>query len=361
MLDTDRLNHRNEFTAKVIEAAVKLAVLALLVGWCLSILSPFLIIIAWGLIIAISVFPIYQYLLRKSKGRRKLSAAIVVLGLLAVIFIPTGFITESMVKNIEIVELHLHHGEFVLPQPNENIKEWPLVGDQIYSFWSYSATHIKETLLQIAPHLKKAGLWLFENLGKAGFGFLEFLLSIVLCGVMLVYSGKGRSTADDIGTGLIGIRGKEFVDDTIITIRNVGRGILGVSFLQAVLFGVALVLAGIPFAGILSLICLMLAIIQLGIGLVTIPVIIYSFITLDLWVAILLTIWLMFISLIDNVLKPIIMGRKAPVPTIVIFMGAIGGFMLNGIIGLFVGAVVLSLGFKMLTWWMDIQKNQELS
>ncbi len=347
------------FTNKVLEAVIRLTVLVLLIGWCILIIQPFFMIVAWGLILAITLYPLYAYIIKKFNGKRKLASTIVTLFLLTIIFVPTGLITKSLVSNIGVVKELLQNDESVIPPPNASVKEWPVIGNAAYDFWYKASEHLDVLIADNSAQIKTIGLWFLDNLSGAGSGFLQFILSIIVCGILLVYSTDGRKAADSIGIRLIGPKGKQFIEDSIITIRNVAKGILGVAFFQAVLFGLGLVVAGVPFAGIWTIICLMLAIIQIGIGPVIIPISIYMFMTGDVLTAIILTIWMVFISLIDNVIKPIVMGRKAPAPTLVIFLGAIGGFMLNGIIGLFIGAVILSLGYNIFIWWLNMNQVEE--
>ncbi len=350
----EKTDHK-PFTKKTIEAAIRITALALLIGWCFIIIQPFIIILAWALIIAVAVFPLFKFLRKRFGNRKKLAATTVTLLFLAVFIVPGLFLTKSLVKNIGQAKEYLKDGQIVIPPPKDNIKSWPLIGKPIYNIWYHATVNIEEVLTEYAPQLKVAGLWLFENLSNAGVGMLQFILSLILCGGFLAYSEPGGKVAEDIGIRLMGEKGKEFIKDSELTIRNVARGILGISFFQAILVGVGLVIAGVPLAGLWAVISLMLAIMQLGLGPVTIPIIIYMFSTSDPLTATLLAIWLVFVSLIDNVIKPMVLGHKSPVPSLVIFLGAIGGFMANGIIGLFLGAVVLSLGYKLFMWWLIIE------
>lgn len=353
------LIEQDRFTSKLIEATIRLTVLVVLFGWCFALIQPFFMIIAWGLILAIAMFPFYSFLVKKLNGKRKLASTIVTLLLLAIIFVPTGFITNSMVKNIGIAKELLSSDKAIVPPPSLSVKDWPVIGNATYDFWLKASEHLDVLISDNSAQIKTVGLWFLDSLGGAGSGFLQFILAIIIGGILLAYSEEGRKSADSIGNRLIGTKGKQFIQDSIITIRNVAKGILGVAFMQAILFGIGLVIAGVPFAGIWSVICLMLAIIQVGIGPIIIPISIYMFMTGDVLTAVLLTIWMVFISLIDNVIKPMVMGRKAPAPTLVIFLGAIGGFMLNGIIGLFIGAVILSLGYNIFLWWLKMNEAAE--
>jgi len=192
-------------------------------------------------------------------------------------------------------------------------------------------------------------------------GLLQFSLSIIIAGIFMANAGGSGKMARDLFIRLAGERGANFADIANKTVHNVVKGILGVAIIQAMLAGTGFFVAGVPAAGLWAFLCLFLAIIQIGIFPVVIPVIIYMFSSADTFTAGLLTGWLIIVSLLDNFLKPIIMGRGAPVPLLVIFLGAIGGFISMGFIGLFVGAVILSIGFKLFGVWLEDISQSNIS
>ncbi len=169
---------------------------------------------------------------------------------------------------------------------------------------------------------------------------------------MLTSAESGGRVARDLFVRLAGKRGAEFADDAKVTVRNVVKGILGVAIIQALLAGIGFAVAGVPAAGLWAFLCLLLAIVQIGIGPIVIPIIIVMFYKANTVTAAILAVWLVLVMLSDNVLKPILLGRGAPVPMPVIFLGAIGGFMSMGFLGLFVGALVLSVGYKLFKAWL---------
>jgi len=240
----------------------------------------------------------------------------------------------------------------VVPPPPPGLAEVPIVGHSVSRMWNLASTNLEALLEEFAPQLQTIGVWLLEAASGAGIAFLIFIVSTIIAGVFLAKSDSGASAAREIGRRVVGARGDEFVADAESTIRNVTRGILGVAAIQALLAGIGFVVAGVPGAGLWAFLCLILAVIQIGIGPIAIPVAIYMFYAADTVTATLLAIWLGFALVIDNVLKPILLGRKAPVPMMVIFLGSIGGFLSSGIIGLFIGAVVLSLGYKLFLAWL---------
>ncbi|MFM9026971.1 MAG: AI-2E family transporter, partial [Bacteroidota bacterium] len=179
-------------------------------------------------------------------------------------------------------------------------------------------------------------------------------------GVLLMYNKEASAFANAFFRKILKDRGALFSDIAEMTIRNVARGIIGVAFIQAAAAGIGFWIAGIPFAGILTLICMVLCILQLGVFLVATPVIIYAYSSMGALPATVLTIWCIIVMFSDNLLKPVFLGRGKPAPTSIIFIGSIGGFLLSGIMGLFTGAVVLALGYKLFIAWVNEEPRAEI-
>ncbi len=346
----ERTNHET-ITRTAIETTIRVGLIALLVVWCFRILEPFTIPILWGLIIAIAIFPIYNWLQKLIGGRPKLAATIISGSLLLVIVVVGLLIIDSLMGGASGVRESIQ-GDIVIPPPPEGLISWPIIGKPIADIWNLARTNLAGVLSDFAPQLKILALWLLESIMGIGAAFLTFILSTIIAGVFLATSASGSKVAKEIGVRLMGDRGDEFIRDAEATVRNVATGVLGVALVQAMIAGLGFLVAGVPAAGLWTILCVFLSVIQIGIGPVAIPIAIYMFYTSDTVTATLLAIWLAFALVIDNVLKPILLGRKAPVPMLVVFLGAIGGFILSGIIGLFVGAVVLSLGYKLFFAWL---------
>jgi predicted PurR-regulated permease PerM len=198
--------------------------------------------------------------------------------------------------------------------------------------------------------------WLLSVVTGTGLAILQFFVAVLIAGVLLAYSTPGYQLAHNIGRRLAGDRGAELADLAEATVRSVARGVLGVALIQSSLAGLGFFIAGIPAAGFWAFLCLILGVIQIGVLPIMIPVVIYVFSITDTMTAVLFLIWSIFVSVIDNILKPLFLGRGLEVPMVVIFMGAIGGMLLSGIIGLFIGAVVLTLGYKLFLAWLDVDQ-----
>lgn len=341
----------NQSFQNVIEIAIRLGLLIILVAWCFLIISPFKSIILWSVIIAIALAPVYTSLHKRLGNRPKLTALILILFGLAIIVLPGFLLFDSMIGEVRELRAEFLAGVLTIPAPDEKVASWPIIGNKLYNFWQLASENLENLLLKYQGQLKKIAEFLFNNIIGIGKGVVQFMVSIIIAGILLVIKGTDE-VAGKFFAKLFGSRGDEFKDITIKTVSNVTKGILGVALIQSILTGLGFLFAGVPFAGIWALLVLVLAILQLPPSIITIPVIIYLFTALSPLTAVLWTIYLFVAGLSDNVLKPILLGKGAPVPMLVIFLGVIGGFILSGFIGLFTGAIVLSLGYKLLQAWM---------
>ncbi|MGD8371621.1 MAG: AI-2E family transporter [Syntrophobacterales bacterium] len=353
MNEPDRVTQEKSSTGPAIDIAIRIGLIALLIALCFQILRPFISLVIWATILAIAFFPLCRGLSGVLGGRVKLAAIIITVVTLLVIILPSIRMVGSLVEGTKYINDRIQRSEFKVPPPPDSVESWPLIGESLKSEWYEASTDLKATLTRFQPQLKAMSLRLLRSAMGTTLGLLQFALSIIIAGIFMANATGGGKMAKDLFVRLAGERGADFADISTKTVRSVVKGILGVAIIQALLAGTGFVVAGVPGAGLWAFVCLLLAIVQIGILPVAIPVIIYMFSTADTLTAGLLTGWLILVSLVDNLLKPILLGRGAPVPMLVIFLGAIGGFLYMGFIGLFVGAVILSLGFKLFRVWLD--------
>jgi predicted PurR-regulated permease PerM len=342
----------NVKSKQIIHIALQLLSLAFLLGWCIQILAPFFNPIIWGAILAVSLYPMHKKLKRKLKGRGVLAAVLitaVIFGLLIVIGTWLGFKTGSEIKT-EISDYK--EGKIKIPAPPASVKEWPVIGEKAYEFWQLLTTGVDKIIQKYPEEVKSITSYSLEMLATTGKAFFIFAISILISGVFLSYAEESSVFAHTVFNRLINSTKFDMAAIAAVTIRNVVRGILGVSLIQSLCAGVGFLVAGIPYAGIWTLLCLVLAIIQIGIFPIVLGVLIYIWTTDHTTTAILLTIWMIPVGLLDNILKPLMMGKGAPVPMLIIFLGSLGGFMYSGIVGLFTGAVILSLGYRLFDVWL---------
>jgi predicted PurR-regulated permease PerM len=345
-------NSNTGFIGQAVEAAIKIAVIFFLASWCYQILTPFIAPLIWALIIAIACKPLSDYLEQRCNLSRRIAALIVTLGLLTLLISPTVLLSSSTLTSLKQVSANIESGEFTIDPPQEEIKQWPLIGAEVYGLWHEAATSAEDTIKEYQPEIKAAVAYTLKQIASFGGSILLFILAIVISGFILLRADSAEGFMRRLGQRLAGAKGEEFVSVASVTIRNVTRGILGVAIIQSLLAALGLYLMNIPVAGLLALGVLAFAIVQLPTSIILIPVSIYTFTITDTTIAALFLIWNLVVGLLDNFLKPLLMGKGASVPTLVIFLGAIGGFISMGLIGLFVGAVIVVLGYEMFLIWL---------
>jgi predicted PurR-regulated permease PerM len=353
MTTSSEATSQQVFVSRALEAAVRIGLVFLLIAWCFQIVRPFITPIVWGAIIAIAAYPGYQWLQARLGERRKLAATLFTLVLLIVVIAPTVMLSGTLVETVKPLAVNLSEGSLTIPPPPETIKSWPVIGENLYSFWLLASHNIEAALQKIGPQIKVVGTWLLTTAAGAGFGILQFVFAIIIAGVLMPQASGAYRAAQALSTRLAGAQQTDLVDLVEKTVRSVASGILGVALIQSLLAGLGFMVAGVPAAGFWALLCLLLSVAQIGITLILIPVIIYLFNTADMVTAVGFLIWSIPVGLIDNILKPILLARGVKTPMVIIFMGAIGGFLASGIIGLFVGAVVLALSYEIFLLWLN--------
>lgn len=353
-------SEQDKWMSLSLELLFKLGALALLLLWCYRILEPFLIMIVWGTVIAVACYPLYEKMRARFRLREGVAATLVALLLVTAIVAPVLMISDIVIESSRQLLAEIKQGGISLPLPPDSVQQWPVIGPKLWTLWHDAATNLMKTLEPFQPHLKAAGKKMLGAAGGVSLAVLQFGFSIVVAAVLLAHSRMADKLARRVSRRLVGRGGLDIIGLTTSTIRSVTRGILGVAFIQSVLAGIGFAVMGVPMSGLLTLVCLILCIVQLGVILVAIPVVIYVFSTADTVPAVLFTFYMMFVGVIDNVLKPILLGRGVKVPMLVIFVGAIGGFLAAGIIGLFVGAVFLVLGYQLgLEWLKQVERKTE--
>jgi predicted PurR-regulated permease PerM len=335
-----------------VEAVIRIGLLAALVLWCFDIARPFLVPIVWGVIIAVAVYPGYRRFEARLGDRQGLAATLFTLLMLTALLGPSLLLAGSLIDGARQAAAALQAGTFSVPAPPEGVASWPLIGDELSRFWQLAAQNLGAALREAGPVLKGAGQWLLGLAATLGTGVLQFIVAIVIAGVLLAHAAAGGRAARSVALRLAPEHGLGYVETASKIVHSVTTGILGVALLQGVLAGIGFMMAGVPAAGLLTLVCIFLGVIQLGVVVVLVPVAIWLFSTADTTTAVAFLVYAILIAPIDNILKPILLGRGVKVPIVVVFIGAIGGFLSTGIIGLFVGAVIFTLGYGLLLAWL---------
>jgi predicted PurR-regulated permease PerM len=341
------------YVARALEATIHIGLVVLLLYWCFKIGQPFIQIIVWGIIIAVAIHPGYDLVKSALGGRGRLTATLITLLALIILLVPAYMLSQSLIDTVHEYSTHLEAGSLTVPPPSERLRSWPVIGEPLYKFWNLASNNLGAALSKISPQLKKFGVPLLSAAAGAGVGILKFVVSIIIAGVLLANATGGGQAARAIAARLAGERGTKFVTLAGATVRSVALGILGVALIQTLMASLGLLIVGVPGAGLWALLILILAVVQLPTILILGPIIVYVFSTSSTVVAVVFAIWSILVGISDAFLKPLLMGRGVDVPMLIIFIGAIGGFMTSGIIGLFVGAIIFSLGYKLFLAWLD--------
>ncbi len=334
------------YYTRVISASLRIGFVALLFILSYLILKPFIVLVMWAIIIAVGIYPIFKKFAVILGNREKLASTLITLFALAFLIVPSYLLMESTVEGVQNFAVQLEEGTFKVPPPAEDVAEWPVIGKPVYDAWKLASVNLEAAIKAFEPQIKEFAPKMFSAVAGLGVTVLLSLISIIIAGALMVKADSGAETARKVFKMLIGPQGEGFTELAGATIRSVVQGVLGVAIIQSVAAGIVMLIFGIPAAGLWALLVLMLAIIQLPPTLIMVPVAIYGFSILDTTSAIIFLVLSIIISIADTFLKPLFLGRGVDVPMLVILLGAIGGMMLSGIIGLFVGAVVLALAYK---------------
>jgi len=352
MSEQDKPTEQQTFVSHSLAAAIQIGLLFLLAAWCLKIIHPFIGLVAWAGIIAVAVNPMHDKLSQALGGRQKWAATFIVLIGLAILLVPTWTVTGSSIHTAKELATGLEAGTLTIPPPGDKVAEWPLVGKRVHDVWSDAAINLEATLREHSGQVKDFSAWLFKAVAGTAMGALGFAISIIIAGVLMLNADQSYNAFRAIGQRLAGERGADFTDLSIATIRSVAKGVLGVALIQTFLAAIGLFVMDVPAAGIWTAIILVLAIMQLPPTLILLPIAIWVFSTAEPVPATIFFVYAMIVSFSDAFLKPMFLGRGVDVPMLVILLGAIGGMITSGIIGLFIGAVILALGYQLFTFWL---------
>lgn len=352
------MNKDREFSNRAIDAAIRIAVIAALVFWCFSILKPFVLLVVWGAIIATALYPVAIYIHQKTRlSLGKASGLLSLFGVL-LLLIPLIALSSGIYTGTSDVVGGFQDGSLTLPPPKQSWQEIPLIGDKLYGFMAVASSNLEGTLVKYSAEIKELATKLAGIVGSIGGGFLQFIISTIIAGVFMSNADSCKAGLTKLISRLTGGEGVELVELSKSTVRSVVQGVIGVATIQAVMSAIGLVAVGVPAAAFFSLAVLLLAIIQLPPIIALIPAIIYAFNVESTLVASLFLIWCIIISGSDAVLKPMLLSRGSNIPMLVILLGALGGMAMSGIVGLFVGAVVLGLTYQLLVVWIESSETK---
>jgi predicted PurR-regulated permease PerM len=355
MTDTTSPNSSDRILDLAVDVALRLTLLATLVAVCLMVVRPFAVVMLWGTIIAVALATPFEWLARVL-GRRGWAAALVSVTAAAAVILPTWSMGESLLRSIGDLRTSLAAGELTVRPPPQRLVDFPILGDRIVDAWTLASDDMQVAVVQFEPQIREFGRWALGFLTSVGSAALQTLVAIIIATVLLTYREGGVRTVKSVARRINPEHGAEFMDIAAATITSVALGVVGVALFQAGATGLLLTLAGFPWAAVVTLIVLALAVAQLPVNLVLLWPVIWAFSELSTPMAIGFTVLALLIGFSDAALKPLFLGRGVPIPTLVILIGAIGGMVSLGIMGLFVGAIILGLGWRLLMAWVDPER-----
>jgi predicted PurR-regulated permease PerM len=346
-----RITQPQPTDTSLIDYTVRISCLALLAYWSFVVVQPLLTLIAWSIILVVILYPAFRCLVGSLHVNRVVAALLVTAACMLILIGPATWLGLSLIASLRSLSQRLSSGELAIPAPFEAIRHLPLIGDKTYELWHLASTNLRGALVQIEPQLRPISYRLLTFASSAGLSMLKFMVAVVIAGFLFIPGPSLVWSARLIFRRLATEHGDEFVSLAGVTIRNLARGVIGVALLQALLAGVGLLVAGVPGAGLVSLLVLILGIVQVGSAIVIIPVVIWSFFLMTPTAAILFAAYMVPVSLVDNLLRPLIMARGLKTPMLVVLIGLVGGVLAYGLIGLFVGPIILSIAWELVSLW----------
>lgn len=331
----------------------RIGLVGLFAYWSLTLIAPFAIILIWAAILAVALYPAYTALSAVLGHRPRVAALVITMLGLLVIVAPLAAIAISFAEGLQVVLARLNDRSLLISAPPDSIRSFPLIGERIYSVWSMASDNLEAVLQQIKPSLLQAGSKALGTIASIGADLLSFVVSVLVAGFLFGSGARLANSARGFASRIGGERGVGFLQLAAATIRNVARGVIGVALLQAFLCVLILSLFKVPAPGAIAFVVLILCIIQIGPALVLLPVIVWAWTSMEFGMAALFTILLIPLLIIDNVMKPILVARGLSTPTLVILLGVLGGTLSYGLIGLFLGPIVLSVFHDLLLIWMS--------
>lgn len=348
----ESVTKREEKVSLAIEIAVKVGIIAIVVYLSYLIAKPFMGIVVWGIIIAVAISPLVNMIEKRFGNRKKVIIGITV-AVIAALILPTYALSGKTFETSQSILHTLKEGNITIPPPTEKVKEWPVIGKKAYAFWDDASHNLRKTLAPFSEEITSGIKSLLSSLGGLIGTVFMFIGSMIIAAVFLIASKGSIKFYKDLSCRLMGARGEEWATLSTLTIRSVVNGVIGVAVIQSFFALIGMALMGVPLSMVWAIGIMFLTIIQIPALLIIGPVIAYVFSQGSGTTEIIFAIYMILVGASDGVLKPILMGRGVDVPMLVILIGAIGGMLLMGMIGLFVGAVIFALAYTLFGFWMN--------
>ena len=353
--ETDR-ELEKRVAARLLDVFIRAGLVLALVLLCYHFFSPFLTMMLWALILAITIYPLHQMLAGRIGGKQGLASTLIVLVAVAVIVTPTIMLASQFGDSVHALVNGVRDNTLAVPAPSEKVAAWPVVGKKLHAIWAQAHDDLPALVKSMQPKIGELATKALGVVAGLGGSLLMFVFAFIVGGIMMAFGESGAPAMQAIFERIFGMaRGEEFTKLSTATVRAVASGVIGIACIQALLIGVSLMIASVPFAGLLAVVVLVFGVAQLPALLVTLPVIGWIWASGDYATvpAVAYSVLLVVGGMADNVLKPIMLGRGVDAPMPVILIGALGGMATSGILGMFIGATALALGYQIFMRWVD--------
>lgn len=334
-----------------IDWILRLCAIGVITYWSITLVRPFLTIAAWSVILTVALYPAYERVVSLLGGRRRLAAVFLTLLCMLIVIGPALWLLLGIVDSLRLLSDWFDPRILAVPPPPARLQTWPLIGEPLYQFWMLASSNLQAALATIAPQLKSGAAGILQVAAGAGAGALRLFVAIGVAGFLFAPAPAMVEAIRSVARRLSPDRGDKFVSMAGATIRTVARGVLGISALQATLAGVGFTVAGIPGAPLLTSAALVLGIVQIGPSLVIIPAIVWAWTSMETAGALLFTLYMVPVNVMDNILKPLVMTRGLTTPILAILIGVVGGTISYGVTGLFLGPIILAVTWELFSTW----------
>ncbi|MCU0417200.1 MAG: AI-2E family transporter [Cytophagaceae bacterium] len=349
-------------TQHIVELLLRLSLLVLIGVVCFFILQPFLIVLFWSGIFAISLFPVYEWIQIKMKWKNAFSAVMVSGIVFILFFIPCYLFIGLVMEELHLVKDLMSDGKVHLPMPESSLKSWPIVGNRLFELWTNIAQDMPGFIEKYSGGIEKVASFILKLTLDLTLGVLFLFGSIILSGVFLNYHLPIVNASRKFMIKLAPVEADSILSIISKTILKVIKGVLGVAVIQTILMSICLVVLGIPGAGIWSMIILVSAVLQVGVLPACIPLVLYLIASGDSVTGAVVGICALVVGILEHVLKPLLLGGKSSdIPTMVVFIGVLGGFIAFGFLGLFVGAIIFSIMYQLFVTWIHADEKNDLT
>jgi predicted PurR-regulated permease PerM len=341
--------------SRITDRVIRLAFLGLFAWWSLELVLPFAGIAIWSVILAVALYPIFTRLARLLGGRRRLAAAVLTVGVLCVVGGPVALLATNLVETVVGLVAALDDGTLRIPPPPPGVADWPMVGPRLSEIWALASTNLGAAITAVWPEPRVTAAMILGALSSLGRDMILLVLAVIISGFLYAPGPRIVAGARRFASRLVAPRGEAFVDMAGATIRSVSQGVIGLALLEALVGGIVLLNLGVPGAGLIAFGILILSLVQIGALPILLPLVIWAWIAQSTGFAALVTAAAVVIFLLDNLLKPILIRRGLKTPMLVVLAGVIGGTIAYGMVGLFLGPVVLAVFYELLVAWVRIQ------